>query len=50
MLWLLLMVLLIAWILGIAGTLPIGEFVWVLLAAVLILLVIEMIKGHSSPR
>jgi uncharacterized protein (DUF58 family) len=50
MLWLALLLLLIAWILGIAGTLQIGALVWVLLAAVFLLVAIEIVREHSSVR
>lgn len=50
MLWLILLVLLIAWILGLAGTYQIGGFFWLLLVAVFIVLIIQFVSGRRSVR
>jgi hypothetical protein len=46
MLWILFAILLIAWILGLVGTYQIGAFLWLLLVAALIVLVIQLITGR----
>ncbi len=46
MLWILFAILLIAWILGLVGTYQIGAFIWLLLVAALIVLVIQLITGR----
>src|SRR6266542_1335621 len=46
MLWLILLVLLIAWILGFAGAYPIGAIFWLLLVAAIIVLVIQLVGGR----
>lgn len=46
MLWILFAVLLIAWILGLVGTYQIGAFIWLLLVAALIVLVIQLVTGR----
>ncbi len=48
MLWLILLVLLIAWLLGIAGTYQMGGFVWLLLAAAFVVLIIQFVTGGRS--
>lgn len=46
MLWTLFVILLIAWILGLVGTYQIGAFVWLLLVAALIVLVLQLVTGR----
>jgi hypothetical protein len=46
MLWLIFLILLIAWILGVAGTYQIGAFVWLLLVAAVVVLVIQLVTGR----
>jgi hypothetical protein len=46
MLWLIFLILLIAWILGLVGTYQIGAFVWLLLVAALIVLIIQLVTGR----
>ncbi len=46
MLWILFAILLIAWILGLIGTYQIGAFLWLLLVAALVVLVIQLITGR----
>ena len=46
MLWTLFLILLIAWILGLVGTYQIGAFVWLLLVAALVVLVIQLVTGR----
>lgn len=50
MLWLLLLVLLIAWILGFAGTYQIGGFLWLLLAAAFAVLIVQFVTGGRRTR
>jgi hypothetical protein len=46
MLWTLFVILLIAWLLGLVGTYQIGAFVWLLLVAALVVLVIQLMTGR----
>ena len=46
MLWTLFVILLIAWILGLVGTYQIGAFVWLLLAAAVIVLILQLVTGR----
>ena len=46
MLWTLFVILLIAWILGLVGTYQIGAFVWLLLVAAVIVLILQMVTGR----
>ncbi len=46
MLWILFAILLIAWILGLVGTYQLGAFIWLLLVAALIVLVIQLVTGR----
>ena len=46
MLWALFVILLIAWILSLVGTYQIGAFVWLLLVAALIVLVLQLVTGR----
>ncbi len=48
MLWLIFLILLIAWILGLVGTYQIGAFVWLLLIAALIVLIIQLATGRRT--
>ncbi len=46
MLWTIFLILLIAWVLGLVGTYQIGAFVWLLLVAALIVLIIQLATGR----
>jgi hypothetical protein len=46
MLWTLFVILLIAWILGLVGTYQIGAFVWLLLVAAVIVLILQVVTGR----
>ncbi|HZU23782.1 MAG TPA: lmo0937 family membrane protein [Terriglobales bacterium] len=46
MLWLLFFILLIAWILGLVGTYQIGAFLWLLLVAAIIVLILQLATGR----
>ncbi len=48
MLWLIFAILLIAWILGLVGTYQIGAFIWVLLVAALVVLVLQLLSGRRT--
>jgi hypothetical protein len=49
MLWTIFVILLIAWILGLVGTYQIGAFVWLLLVAALVVLVLQLATGRRGP-
>jgi hypothetical protein len=46
MLWLIFFILLIAWILGLVGTYTIGAWLWLLLVAAVVVLIIQMATGR----
>ncbi len=46
MLWLIFAVLLIAWILGLVGTYAIGAWLWLLLVAAIIVLIVQLAGGR----
>jgi hypothetical protein len=46
MLWLIFFILLIAWILGLVGTYTLGSWLWLLLVAAIIVLIIQLITGR----
>ncbi len=46
MLWTLFVILLIAWILGLVGTYQIGAFVWLLLVAAIVVLILQLVTGR----
>jgi len=48
MLWTVFAILLIAWLLGLVGTYQIGAFVWLLLVAALVVLVIQLVTGRRT--
>jgi hypothetical protein len=48
MLWLIFFILLIAWILGLVGTYQIGAFLWLLLVAAIIVLIIQLATGRRT--
>lgn len=48
MLWILFVVLLIAWVLGLVGTYQIGALLWLLLVAALVVLVIQLVTGRRA--
>lgn len=48
MLWLIFLILLIGWILGLVGTYQIGAMVWLLLVAALVVLVIQLVTGRRT--
>ena len=49
MLWTIFVILLIAWILGLVGTYQIGAFVWLLLVAAVIILILQLATGRRGP-
>lgn len=49
MLWTLFVILLVAWLLGLVGTYQIGAFVWLLLVAALVVLVLQLATGRRGP-
>jgi hypothetical protein len=49
MLYTIAVILLVAWLLGIAGTYTIGAFVHVLLVVALVLFVVGLVSGRRSP-
>ncbi len=48
MLWLIFFILLVAWILGLVGTYQIGAFLWLLLVAAIIVLIIQLATGRRT--
>ncbi len=48
MLWLIFFILLVAWILGLVGTYQIGAFLWLLLVAAVIVLIIQLATGRRT--
>ena len=46
MLWLTFAILLVAWILGLVGTYTIGAWLWLLLVAAIIVLIIQLATGR----
>ena len=48
MLWTIFVILLIAWILGLIGVYTIGAFVWILLAAAIIVLIVQLFTGRRT--
>ncbi len=46
MLWLIFFILLIAWILGLVGTYTIGSWLWLLLVAAIVVLIIQLVTGR----
>lgn len=46
MLWLIFLILLVAWILGLVGTYQIGAWLWLLLIAAVIVLVVQLATGR----
>jgi len=46
MLWTLFVILLIAWIMGLVGPYQIGAFVWLLLVAAVIVLILQLVTGR----
>ena len=46
MLWLIFAILLVAWILGLVGTYTIGSWLWVLLVAAIIVLIVRLATGR----
>jgi Family of unknown function (DUF5670) len=49
MLWTLFVILLIAWLLGLVGTYQIGAFVWLLLVAAVVVLILQLASGRRGP-
>ncbi len=47
MLWFIFVVLLVAWILGLIGTYTLGAWIWVLLVAAIIVLIIQLSTGRN---
>ena len=50
MLWAILLVLLIAWLLGLAGTYQSGGFLWLLLVAAFVVLIVQVVTEGRSVR
>jgi hypothetical protein len=48
MLWLIFFILLVAWILGLVGTYQLGAFIWLLLVAAIIVLIIQLATGRRT--
>ncbi len=48
MLWLIFFILLVAWVLGLVGTYQIGAFLWLLLVAAVIVLIIQLATGRRT--
>jgi hypothetical protein len=48
MLWTLFVILLIAWILGLVGVYTIGSFVWILLLAAIVVLILQLVSGRRT--
>ncbi len=48
MLWLIFAILLIAWILGLVGTYTLGAWLWLLLVAAIIVLIIQLATGRRA--
>jgi hypothetical protein len=48
MLWTLFVILMIAWLLGLVGTYQIGAFVWLLLVAAVIVLILQLVTGRRT--
>ena len=46
MLWLIFFILLIAWILGLVGTYTLGSWLWLLLVAAVVVLIIQLVTGR----
>jgi hypothetical protein len=46
MLWLIFAILLVAWILGLVGTYTIGAWLWVLLVAAIVVLIVQLATGR----
>jgi hypothetical protein len=46
MLWLIFAILLVAWILGLVGTYTIGSWLWLLLVAAIVVLIIQLATGR----
>ncbi len=48
MLWTIFVILLIAWLLGLVGVYQIGAFVWILLVAAIIALILQLVSGSRT--
>ena len=48
MLWFIFMVLLVMWILGLVGTYQIGAWLWLLLVAAVIVLIVQLATGRRA--
>ncbi len=48
MLWTIFVILLVLWILGLVNVYSIGNFVWLLLVAAVVVLIIQLIQGRRS--
>lgn len=48
MLWLIFFILVVAWFLGLIGTYQIGAFLWLLLVAAVIVLIIQLATGRRT--
>jgi len=47
MLWFIFVVLLVAWILGLVGTYTLGAWLWVLLVAAIVVLIVQLATGRD---
>jgi hypothetical protein len=47
MLWFIFVVLLVAWVLGLVGTYTLGSWLWVLLVAAVVVLIIQLATGRD---
>jgi Family of unknown function (DUF5670) len=48
MLWTIFIILLVLWILGLVNVYSIGNFIWLLLVAAIIVLIIQLVQGRRS--
>ncbi len=48
MLWFIFMILLVMWILGLVGTYQIGAWLWLLLVAAVIVLIVQLATGRRA--
>ena len=48
MLWFIFFVLLVAWLLGLVGTYQLGAWLWFLLVAAIIVLIVQLITGRRA--
>jgi NADH:ubiquinone oxidoreductase subunit 6 (subunit J) len=46
MLWLIFFILLVAWVLGLVGTYQLGAWLWLLLVAAVVVLIVQLVTGR----